>query len=78
MILKTYDKGGCVGCPPGMGCLGSMCPQCWELSMTCDCCGEEVEKLYVFEGEQLCADCVLNAVPCITSEDADKYAEVSE
>ena len=46
MIKLVYDKGNCVGCPPYMGCLGSMCPMCYETVMICDECGQEVDGLY--------------------------------
>lgn len=47
----------CVGCPPEIGCLGSSCPQRHVPHYYCDDCGDE-EKLYWFQGLQLCIDCI--------------------
>ena len=49
----------CVGCPPEIGCLGSACPKRNVPHLFCDDCEEEVEELYEVDGEQLCADCIL-------------------
>ncbi len=50
----------CVGCKSEFGghCLGSVCPNRNVPHYYCDRCGEETE-LYDFEGEQLCAECLL-------------------
>lgn len=42
-----------------MGCLGSACPYMHVTVLTCDKCGEEVDDLYWYHGEQLCDDCLL-------------------
>lgn len=47
----------CVGCPAGMGCLGSGCPHSHVPYMYCDKCGDEVEKLYDTCEGQLCEEC---------------------
>ena len=52
----------CVGCPPEMGCLGSACPNRNVIRYYCDECGKE-GTLYEYDGEELCADCLLEAVP---------------
>lgn len=49
----------CVGCPAEMGCLGQSCPKVNVPHYYCDSCGEEAE-LYMFEGEELCIDCILS------------------
>ena len=46
----------CVGCPPERGCLGSSCPYINVPRLYCDDCGEEDEKLYENDDEQLCAE----------------------
>lgn len=51
---------GCVECPREMGCLGITCPNRKILHMYCDECGEECSQLYWFDGEQYCADCVID------------------
>ena len=62
MVSLVYDKRNCVGCPPYMGCLGKMCPYCWEATLKCDECGEEVEDLYRLDGDDLCDECFRKAV----------------
>ena len=52
----------CVGCPPGMGCLGSSCPNRNVPHYYCDDCGDEVDsdELYIDEatGAELCLYCI--------------------
>lgn len=36
MVLKVYDEGGCVGCPPEIGCLHKLCPMLYTIEMRCD------------------------------------------
>ena len=48
----------CVGCSPDLGCLGSGCPYLNVPHYYCDKCDEE-ETLYYYDGEELCADCLL-------------------
>ena len=53
----------CCDCATGAyPCLGSSCTQ-GVTHYYCDACGEETEQLYQFEGEELCADCVLEKLP---------------
>ena len=47
----------CVDC--GRPCLGSACPYKSVIHKYCDCCGEEVKRLYYYRGEQMCEDCIL-------------------
>ena len=56
-MVRREDQ--CVGCPPEMGCLGPSCPYRDVPVLICDCCGEEVYDLYLIDGEQYCADCLL-------------------
>ena len=58
-------KSECVDCPIEIGCLGDSCPKRNIPHLICDCCGEDVEELYGYDGEQLCKDCLLDAVPKI-------------
>ena len=49
----------CVGCTSiGLSCLGISCPNRNVVRFYCDKCGEE-EKLYYYNGEELCQDCLL-------------------
>jgi hypothetical protein len=47
----------CVGCPPGVPCLGSSCPNRNVPHYYCDECHEEA-TLYEFNGLELCLDCI--------------------
>lgn len=50
----------CVSCPPEMGCLGSACPNRNVIMLYCDKCKDPVDLLYKYDGEELCADCLLS------------------
>ena len=52
----------CVGCPPEIGCFGHTCPLKNVPVYYCDDC-EEQNELYVFEDDELCADCILKRLP---------------
>lgn len=58
MITKVYDKGGCVGCPPEIGCMGKACPQCWKYIITCDMCKRQTNDVWRVDGVDLCQDCM--------------------
>lgn len=55
-MKKIEDE--CVGCPIELGCLGSTCRYKNVVHFYCDRCGCE-EKLYHFDDEELCAECLL-------------------
>ena len=76
-VMKVYDKDGCVGCPPEMGCLGQACLQCWYIRMTCDVCGEEVEELHrnIDDKWDLCEECYEKAFALITGDNAYEYCD---
>lgn len=59
-MVKTENR--CCGCPPEMGCLGSSCSNRNVEVIYCDKCGEELDSdnVYEFDGEDLCADCLLD------------------
>lgn len=57
----------CVDC--GLPCLYTACPYYKVIRFFCDKCDEEVEDLYYFDGEQLCADCVLKQLEKVEYED---------
>ena len=59
----TQFKHECCDCATGAyPCQGSSCTQ-GTMHYYCDACGEETEQLYQFDGEELCADCVLEKLP---------------
>lgn len=53
-MIRVVD--GCVNC--GLPCIGTACPHKQELEYYCDDCGE-VDRLYHFDGLELCSECVL-------------------
>lgn len=56
MIREEND---CCGCAvPAYPCMGNACPNRHALHYYCDECGEEVERLWDYKGDQLCDDCV--------------------
>ena len=55
MSRKVLNE--CVDC--GLHCLGNSCPNRNVVRIYCDECGEEVDELYLFEGQELCSHCVL-------------------
>lgn len=81
----------CVGCPPGMGCLGSSCPYSHVPHLFCDECGEEEETLYDTARGQLCEKCasdeereecdkidVDNACDFTSPEEEDDYYDYAD
>lgn len=49
----------CCGCAvPAYPCMGSACPNRRVPYLYCDKCGEEVDKLYEYDSQQLCIDCI--------------------
>lgn len=55
----------CVGCPSEMGCLSSLCPYTNVVHYYCDICGEEDVKLYHFNGQEVCGDCLLEELDIV-------------
>lgn len=56
-MVRLEDE--CVGCPPEKGCLGSCCPNRNIMHLYCDDCGYDVERLYKYDDEELCEECLL-------------------
>jgi len=74
MIRHEND---CVGCPSGLGCIGSACPYRDVVVFVCDECEGEVDELYEYaDGRQLCADCLLEQYKKITYDTYREYEEV--
>lgn len=55
--MVRYEN-DCVSC--GLPCLGDSCPNRHVKHLYCDRCDDECEKLYDYDGEQLCLDCLLD------------------
>lgn len=58
----------CVGCSPGMGCLGSSCPYRNVARYYCDKCGDET-TLYHWDDRQLCEKCVIEQLDVVEGSD---------
>lgn len=56
--MITYED-ECVGCPTELGCMGSTCPYRNVPHLYCDKCGDDVEKLYKYDGQEICEECLL-------------------
>ena len=56
--MITYED-ECVGCPTEMGCMGSTCPNRNVKHLYCDKCKDDVEKLYKYDGQEICEECLL-------------------
>ena len=59
----------CVGCTDlGLHCLGASCRNRNVPHFYCDECGEET-KLYKYDGEELCEDCLLDRFAVVDGSD---------
>ena len=57
-MIKWEEEDNCVGCPQGcIQCGRKHQPVCVRI---CDNCGEEVEHLYKYDGEEWCMYCIEN------------------
>lgn len=51
----------CVDCTSiGLHCLGESCPNMHVEVHYCDKCGIQLDEIYECDGEELCADCLLD------------------
>lgn len=61
----------CVGCrDSGMPCRGISCRNRSVKRLYCDECGEESDRLYIYDNEQLCRDCLLGMFE-VVEEDSE-------
>lgn len=63
----------CCDCAvPGYPCRGSNCPLRHVKHYYCDSCGAEADlkymKLYDYDGQELCVDCLLEIVPTVKGD----------
>lgn len=59
------EKDECCSCAvPAYPCMGDSCPNRHVARFYCDACGEE-SKLYKFDGEELCEDCILERLEVV-------------
>lgn len=68
MVNYSYQN-DCVDCPQG-------CIDCGRKhalyidSLECDYCGDDADKLYIVDGQQLCSDCALSDYEVISDDNA--------
>lgn len=75
--MKRYES-ECVGCTSiGLHCMGRSCPYRNVPHWYCDRCKFE-EKLFHYEGEEVCADCIIKAIKEETGEEYDEYDVAEE
>lgn len=67
-MIKIENE--CVGCPPGMGCIGDACRYKNVPHYYCDKCGDEA-TLYEYDGRELCVDCILELLTVV--EGSEEY-----
>ena len=56
--MITYED-ECVRYTTELGCLGSACQNRNVKHLYCDKCKDDVEKLYKYDGQEICEDCLL-------------------
>lgn len=64
--MAIREENRCCGCAvPAYPCLGDSCGLRHYRALYCDKCGDEVQKLYVVEGKELCEECALDSLEVI-------------
>lgn len=61
--MAIRHENQCVDC--GFPCKYEACRDYKVATPVCDNCGEDVEKLYLLDGEELCASCVLERLEVV-------------
>lgn len=57
--MITYED-ECCGCvAPAYPCMGDACMNRHVKRLYCDKCKDDVEKLYKYDGQEICEDCLL-------------------
>lgn len=64
--MKYVDT-ECVGC--GLPCIYYACPFYEVEHFKCDRCGEEDVKLYHYNGEEICQECILKEFEVVNGSD---------
>lgn len=67
-MIKYEDE--CCGCAvPAYPCMGTACPNRKVPHFYCDKCGEDVEELFKWNGEQWCLDCIRKDLEMVKLEE---------
>lgn len=70
-MIKYEDE--CAGCwEIGLSCRGISCRNRSVKRLYCDECGEESDRLYIYDDEQLCEDCLLDLYDFIERDECDE------
>lgn len=64
--MKYYES-CCVNC--GLPCTYESCKYYKVLYFKCDCCGEENVKLYNYDDDEICEDCLLKKFEVVEGSD---------
>lgn len=77
--MTKYTKIGCCACATGAyPCAGDQCPNLQDVPhYCCDDCGEE-KTLYLFDGGELCLDCIFDSLPKKEAEFCEVCGEADE
>lgn len=59
-MSKWYEDECCDCATGGYPCRGSSCSNRNVMHLKCDDCKDEVNTLYLFEGEELCEECLIS------------------
>lgn len=58
--MATRYENQCCNCSvPAYPCIGNSCQNRHVKILECDKCHDEVDKLYIFDGMELCEECLL-------------------
>ena len=58
--MTVVEENRCCGCAaPGYPCLGDSCELRHYRALHCDKCGGEIDKLYKYDNEEICEECLL-------------------
>ena len=63
----VYYESDCVSC--GLPCLYESCPYYRVKRFKCDKCGEEDIKLYHYDNEEICEECLLREFEVVEGSD---------
>lgn len=70
-MIKYEDE--CVGCRgSGMQCRGISCRNRCVKRLYCDECGEDSDRLYIYDGQQICQECLLDLYDFIEGDECSE------
>lgn len=69
MRLIKYENFCCDCASPGYPCDGDKCPNRNVPIFYCDECGEDFEKIYHYDDQELCIDCIEKRLDVVEVEE---------